>query len=148
MCSSMVSSAPITPAAPPSAETVWLRIGYTLETIATLSRGSASATAMAARSPAAPPPTMTTSWIALIGSYRVPRLLFPEDLAFLAAVLDRGGRDAAVVVLVAGAPAAALVVADPHGEALAVGVAVTLAAHGLTARRGFGVEWCPYAYHR
>src|SRR5205814_1340567 len=148
MCSSMVSSAPMTPAAPPSAETVWLRIGYTLETIATLRFGSASATAMAARSPAAPPPTMTTSCRALIGSYRMLRVLFPENLALLAAVLDRGRRDAAVVVLVAGAPTAALVVADPHREAFAVGVAVALASDGLAARRGFGGERTPDADHR
>src|SRR6266540_1734673 len=44
-CSSRLSSAAITPAAPPSADTVWLRIGYTLDTTATSSRVSASATA-------------------------------------------------------------------------------------------------------
>ena len=51
----------MTAAAPPSAETVWLRIGYTFETIATLSRGLACTIAMAARNPAPPPPTTTTS---------------------------------------------------------------------------------------
>ena len=48
-------------AAPPSAETVWLRIGYTLETTATFSLGLVSAMAIAARRPAPPPPTSTTS---------------------------------------------------------------------------------------
>src|SRR5262245_51574242 len=51
----------MTAAAPPSAETVWLRIGYTLEITATLSCGLASATAIAARNPAPPPPTTSTS---------------------------------------------------------------------------------------
>src|SRR5215470_13389855 len=51
----------MTPAAPPSAATVWLRIGYTLDRTATLSDGSVSATAMAARKPAPPAPTITTS---------------------------------------------------------------------------------------
>src|SRR5574341_571534 len=52
----------MTAAAPPSAETVWLRIGYTFETRATRSAGSVSATAMAARRPAPPPPITRTSW--------------------------------------------------------------------------------------
>src|SRR5262245_1196333 len=51
----------MTAAAPPSAETVWLRIGYTLEITATLSCGLPSATAIAARRPAPPPPTTSTS---------------------------------------------------------------------------------------
>jgi hypothetical protein len=51
----------IAPAAPPSAETVWLRIGYTLETTATSRRGFVSAIAIAALRPAPPPPTSTTS---------------------------------------------------------------------------------------
>src|SRR2546421_5292589 len=136
MCSSMVSSAPITPAAPPSAETVWLRIGYTLETIAMLRFGSASATAMAARSPAAPPPTMTTSCMAVIGSYRVLRMLFPENLALLAAVFDRRRRDAAVVVLVAGGPAAPPLGAGPHPARLAPRGAGKLPPHRLSARPG------------
>src|SRR5713226_8103835 len=52
----------MTPAAPPSAETVWLRMGYTLETTATLKLGLNSETAIAARRPAPPPPTNRTSW--------------------------------------------------------------------------------------
>src|SRR5437867_12774208 len=51
----------MTAAAPPSAETVWLRMGYTLEITATLSLGLVSTAAMAARSPAPPPPTISTS---------------------------------------------------------------------------------------
>src|SRR5215471_400928 len=51
----------MTAAAPPSAETVWLRIGYTFEITATLSCGLFSATAIAARRPAPPPPTTSTS---------------------------------------------------------------------------------------
>src|SRR6266487_1191151 len=115
-CSSRLSSGRIAAAAPPSAETVWLRIGYTLETTATLSRGSASATAMAARKPAPPPPTMTTSCDALIGlvlfvavrarSDRMFGALFRDQLG-PAAVSDRRRSDRAVVVLVAGPAAAA-----------------------------------------
>src|SRR5712691_6909942 len=52
----------MTPAAPPSAETVWLRMGYTLETTAPLNLGLNSETAIAARRPAPPPPTNRTSW--------------------------------------------------------------------------------------
>ncbi|COW38816.1 Uncharacterised protein [Mycobacterium tuberculosis] len=58
-CSSRLSSSPVTAAAPPSAETVWLRIGYTLETIATSRCGLVSAIAIAARRPAPPPPITT-----------------------------------------------------------------------------------------
>src|SRR5713226_10594090 len=57
----MLSSGLTTPAAPPSAETVWLRIGYTLEMTAMRSFGLTSAAAMAARSPAPPPPIRRTS---------------------------------------------------------------------------------------
>src|SRR5260370_20354186 len=52
----------MTAAAPPSAETVGLRMGYTLETTATLNLGLNSETAIAARRPAPPPPTNRTSW--------------------------------------------------------------------------------------
>ena len=38
-CSSRLSSGAIAPAAPPSAETVWLRIGYTFDTTAVLELG-------------------------------------------------------------------------------------------------------------
>src|SRR5687768_7306170 len=58
----------MTPAAPPSAETVWLRIGYTFETTAMLSFGFVSAIAMAARSPAPPPPTSSTSCIGFMAA--------------------------------------------------------------------------------
>src|SRR5713101_507217 len=60
-CSSRLSPGLITAAAPPSAETVWLRMGYTLEMTVTLRLGEVSATAMAARNPAPPPPTTSTS---------------------------------------------------------------------------------------
>src|SRR5688572_17250929 len=76
------------------------------------------------------------------------RLLFPDDLAGFAAVLDRRGRDAAVVVLVSRAPTAASVVADPHREAFAVGVAVKLAPDGLAAGRELRLERCPRTDHR
>src|ERR1700720_3366493 len=53
----------MTPAAPPSAERVWLRRGWTFETTATFRLGLISDTAMAARRPAPPPPTKRTSWV-------------------------------------------------------------------------------------
>src|SRR5262245_16922624 len=62
-CSSKLSSGLTTPAAPPSAETVWLRMGYTLDRTAMLSLGLTSAAAIAARRPAAPPPTSSMSWV-------------------------------------------------------------------------------------
>src|SRR5688500_2417986 len=49
------------PAEPPSAATVWLRMGTTFDTSAMRRRGSPCAAAIAARSPAPPPPTTTTS---------------------------------------------------------------------------------------
>src|SRR5688572_1809124 len=58
---SRLSSGRTTAAAPPSAATVWLRIGTIFETSAIRSPGSLSAAAMAARRPAPPPPTTTTS---------------------------------------------------------------------------------------
>ena len=60
-CLSSESSGRITPAEPPSAATVWLRIGTTLLTRATCSPASDCTAAMAARRPAPPPPTTTTS---------------------------------------------------------------------------------------
>src|SRR5439155_220553 len=67
---SVLSSSPKAAAAPPSAETVWLRIGYTLETSAMLRPSEICAAAIAALRPAAPPPTMTMSYA--IVSKRVP----------------------------------------------------------------------------
>ena len=55
------SSPRTTPAEPPSAATVWLRIGTTFDSSATRSPASACTAAMAARRPAPPPPTTTTS---------------------------------------------------------------------------------------
>src|SRR2546428_3612814 len=64
-CVSRLSFSRMTAAIPPSAETVWLRMGYTLERTATESRLDASAAAMAARSPAPPPPiTRMSCWSA------------------------------------------------------------------------------------
>src|SRR4051812_45853102 len=103
MCSSRVSPSAMTPAAPPSADTVWLRIGYTLDITATSSRGLASAIAMAARSPAPPPPIRITSCAATSSSLTA-ELLFQEDLA---AVVHHHVVHAAVVELLAAAPAAA-----------------------------------------
>src|SRR6266550_2971976 len=99
-CSSRLSSGRMTPAAPPSADTVWLRIGYTFETTATLSRASASATAMAARRPAPPPPTTRTSYEA---DMRPPSgaVLRADLVRHDPAVVSYDPRpDAAVVVLV------------------------------------------------
>src|SRR5262249_12397658 len=61
---------------------------------------------------------------------------------------DRRGGDAAVVVLVPGAPAAAFVVADEHREALAISIVIALARHGLAARRELRLERCPLTDHR
>src|SRR5712692_2270674 len=64
-CVSRLSFSRMTAAVPPSADTVWLRIGYTFERTAIESRPDSSAAAMAARSPAPPPPiTSTSCWYA------------------------------------------------------------------------------------
>src|SRR6478609_1254052 len=94
----------MTPAAPPSADTVWLRIGYTLDTTATSSRGFVSAMAMAARSPAPPPPTIRTSCAACTTPSLTAQLLVGQHLA---TVVDDHAVDAAVVELLPGAPAPA-----------------------------------------
>src|SRR6185503_5237608 len=104
MCSSSVSPSAMTPAAPPSADTVWLRIGYTLDITATSSRGFVSAIAIAARSPAPPPPIRITSCAATNSPSLTAELLFHEDLA---AVVHHHVVHAAVVELLAAAPAAA-----------------------------------------
>src|SRR5688500_14787322 len=90
----------MTPAAPPSAETVWLRIGYTFEITATSSRGSVSAMAMAARRPAPPPPTIRTSCAT---SFTSPLLVRQHP----SVVVDDHSVVAAVVELLVGAPAPA-----------------------------------------
>src|SRR5919112_872539 len=97
MCSSSVS---------PSAETVWLRIGYTLDITATSRPGSVSAIAIAARSPAPPPPTSSTSWAATKSPSLTAELLLDQNLS---AVVHHHVVHAAVVELLPGAPAAALV---------------------------------------
>src|SRR3954447_18028778 len=79
MCSSRVSPSAMTPAAPPSADTVWLRIGYTLDITATSSRGLVSAMAMAARRPAPPPPIRRTSCAAAKSPSLTAELLLEED---------------------------------------------------------------------
>src|SRR5713101_7488623 len=64
-CVSRLSLSRMTAAVPPSADTVWLRMGYTFERTAIESRGDSSAAAMAARSPAPPPPiTRRSCWYA------------------------------------------------------------------------------------
>src|SRR5215213_3413403 len=105
MCSSSVSPSAMTPAAPPSAETVWLRIGYTLDITATSRPGLVSAIAIAARSPAPPPPISSTSWAATNAPSLTAELLLDEHLA---AVVHHHVVNAAVMELLASAPAAAL----------------------------------------
>src|SRR3954462_7154754 len=80
MCSSSVSPSAMTPAAPPSADTVWLRIGYTLDITATSRPGSVSAIAIPARSPAPPPPTRRPACAAPNSSLTAD-LLLDEDLS-------------------------------------------------------------------
>src|SRR3954467_9410028 len=94
----------MTPAAPPSADTVWLRIGYTLDTTATSSPGLVSAMAMAARSPAPPPPTIRTSCAARMTLSLTSPLLVRKHLS---AVVDDHAVNAAVVELLPAAAAAA-----------------------------------------
>src|SRR5207245_9078554 len=60
-CVSRLSLSRMTAAVPPSADTVWLRMGYTFERTAIESRFDSSAAAMAARSPAPPPPITSRS---------------------------------------------------------------------------------------
>src|SRR6476469_6949323 len=108
MCSSSVSPSAITPAAPPSADTVWLRIGYTLDTTATSSRGFVWAIAMAARKPAPPPPARSTSCVAATGLSLTPQLLVDQHRT---TVVHDEAVDAAVVVLLAAGLAAA---GEPH----------------------------------
>src|SRR5439155_24365910 len=85
-CVSYESSGRITAAAPPSADTVWLRIGYTLETIPTLTLGLASTAAIAALRPASPPPTTRASYLSkstcnlmLLGGMSTPFGAPPPD---------------------------------------------------------------------
>src|SRR5262245_60533511 len=144
-CSSRLSPARMTPAAPPSAETVWLRIGYTFETTATLSRASASATAIAARNPAPPPPITRTSCAGPASPAMIRARL---SLNRLAVVPDRPYLGAAVVVLMADPAAAAVVVLVADDQALIVLVLVVIASHDLAAGRQFGVEADLCANHR
>ncbi len=58
---SRLSSAQTAPAEPPSAATVWLHVGMTVEIREILRSGSVSATAIALCRPAPPPPTITMS---------------------------------------------------------------------------------------
>src|ERR671915_582920 len=112
--------------------------------IATRSRGSVSATAMAARSPAPPPPTMRTSWAgpasaAMVGAVAV--------FHRLAVVPDRPHLDAAVVVLVADTAASAGVVLVPDEQTVVVIIEEVVAAHGLAARGLFVGEGDACAGH-
>src|SRR2546428_12840096 len=62
-CVSRLSFSRMTAAVPPSADTVWLRMGYTFESTAMDSRLDSSAAAIAARRPAPPPPiTSRSGW--------------------------------------------------------------------------------------
>src|SRR5438552_8604493 len=90
-CMSRPSFSRMTAAVPPSADTVWLRIGYTFERTAMESRPDSSAAAMAARSPAPPPPiTSTSCWYASL-----PGILRHSFLVKVTAVavIDHDGRE-------------------------------------------------------
>src|SRR5262249_270606 len=76
---------------PPSADTVWLRMGYTLESTATESRLDSSTAAIAARSPAPPPPiTRMSCWYPL--SPGIFRHSFLVKVAALP-IVDPDGRE-------------------------------------------------------
>src|SRR6266702_795689 len=110
---------------------------------ATLSRASVSATAMAARNPAPPPPITRTSWAAPAS----PAMVWAKlSLDRLAVVPDRPYLGAAVVVLVAAPAAAAVVVLVADDQAVLV--RVVIAGHGLAAGRRFGHEVYLCANHR
>src|SRR4051812_40007750 len=129
----------MTPAAPPSAETVWLRIGYTLEITATRSCGSVSASSMAARRPAPPPPTMRTSWSACIRpSALVHRGVFLQ--ADLPTVVHDPPLNGSVVVLPTRALAAAVPDEVLEDEALLVVVQHPVPIDGTPARGGLAGE--------
>src|SRR3954449_9029753 len=121
----------MTPAAPPSADTVWLRIGYTLEITATLSRGLVSAMAMAARRPAPPPPTIRTSCAARTTLSLTAPLLVRQHLPV---VVDDHAVAAAVVELFPGDPAPAGVAEVLGYQTLVVLGQVLLAAVSVSAR--------------
>src|SRR3954454_20324555 len=98
--------------------------------IATLSRGSVSATSMAARSPAPPPPTTRMSWsgpasAAMVGPVGV--------LHRLSVVPDGAHLDAAIVVLVPDAAASAGVVLVADDQAVVVVIQEVVAAYGPAA---------------
>src|SRR3954467_12689419 len=121
----------MTPAAPPSADTVWLRIGYTLDTTATSSPGLVSAMAMAARSPAPPPPTIRTSCAARRTLSLTPPLLVRQHLSV---VVDDHAVAATVVELFPGAAAPAGVAEVLGHQTLVVLGQVPLAAVSVSAR--------------
>src|SRR5258706_2706746 len=88
-CVSRLSLSRMTAAIPPSAETVWLRMGYTLESTATESRLDSSTAAIAARSPAPPPPiTRMSCWYPL--SPGIFRHSLPVKVAAVANVCHHG----------------------------------------------------------
>src|SRR4051794_16788232 len=132
MCSSSVSPSAMTPAAPPSADTVWLRIGYTLDTTATSSPGLVSAMAMAARSPAPPPPTIRTSCAARMTLSLTSPLLVRQHLSV---VVDDHAVAAPVVELFPAAAAPAGVPQVLGDQTLVVLGQVLLAAVPASARR-------------
>src|SRR3954471_12204991 len=134
----------MTPAAPPSADTVWLRIGYTLDTTATSSRGLASAMAMAARKPAPPPPTIRTSCAARMTLSLTSPLLVRQHPPV---VMDDHAVAAAVVELFPAAPAPAGVLQFLGDQTLVVLGQVLLAAVPVSARCEPWVECSSDATH-
>src|SRR6266566_690734 len=112
---------------------------------ATLSRASVSATAMAARNPAPPPPITRTSWAAPASPAMVWAKLFLDRLAV---VPDRPYLGAAVVVFVADPATAAVVVLVANDQADVVPVLIVIARYDLAARCLFGREMDLCANHR
>src|SRR5687767_6308166 len=104
---------------------------------ATSRSGLDSAIAMAARSPAAPPPTRSTSWAAATAPSLTPELLVAEDLAV---VVHDHPVDAAVVELLLALPTAARELEVLGHEALLVLGHEGLAVPHLSARRASSLE--------
>src|SRR5690349_5242836 len=150
----MVSSAPTTDAAPPSAETVWLRIGYTLETIAIDRFGSVSAMAIAARRPAPPPPITTMLYEAVIAASHCRRSHFERLMLGaalvaqnLAVVADGPHVHATVVVGVPGLATAAGESDVVEAQAVIVTFDVVVARCRAPARSLLAGEMCGQCGH-
>src|SRR6516225_8186432 len=112
---------------------------------ATLSRASVSATAMAARNPAPPPPIIRTSRAAPASPAMVWAKLFPDRFAV---VPDRPHLGAAVVVFVADPATAAVVVLVADDQPGVVPVLIVVARYDLAAWCLFGCEVDLCANHR